>query len=617
MPDMPSRLYHERRDQMKWLQGSHQEAYMGGSAVEDILKEDLKRSSVESLSNSERLLASGQITDVSDPKLSRGTNAVAMAAGGSGALLRLVRVKESRWAWDEGPSDVLHLSVVDARDPEEEVIWASDPLPISKIQFATSLTAFDPTRWLVVQKESSTMVLQPQYHSIPVSDVSIDGEQTSSRISPNPVLTITVQETGGAHADFAFNPRSHAGPPQLIILDACGQYTVWDILGTWQLGSHTLRPSLLKRGSMRQMDPGLLKLAMPSRQGLLAVGKGEMNDFSQSQSEDTKLDFSLRSRVFLMWNSRQLDLIDLESGAFLPHVAGLIAPKERPDPILDVQISPVNRDHFFVLTSRYLFWVDMRSQSVGRNSLPTPKIIMSCLNLMPSSESARLAVCAASDTGREGSLVLVYAPRKTRMRAFWFDMAAMHGLPQWHTQEVGLAGLEDHDLDFRIQSLDIAPAHLAPSQRSAHRTHQGIHFFQCNVLGEDLSLRHCIFAARQKPQVQVTLPGTQIVSGHPKKRARDKKKRRKFLRLMGEAFVVPDELSEYSFGRQRQVLPVPGKAVPRQMTLKFDRLVHHIAPLLEISESALPSGPETVRPLQNVIVEGVVATAESMPLMTW
>ena len=143
---------------------------MGNPALQGFLEESMDRfQKVEGEASDRPMIAIGQMTNVRDPSRVSGALVLAVATGESGELLRLARIDESKWQWEQNRDVGLQLSVIDPDDLEEEAIWASDGLPISQIKFATSLSRYDSVRWLMVQKQTSTTVLQPEYHKVPVS----------------------------------------------------------------------------------------------------------------------------------------------------------------------------------------------------------------------------------------------------------------------------------------------------------------------------------------------------------------------------------------------------------------------------------------------------------------
>ncbi|ENH72538.1 hypothetical protein FOC1_g10013195 [Fusarium oxysporum f. sp. cubense race 1] len=246
-PEISSNLWQERRVQKRWLLQAHPQAFMGNSALSELLQENMDRySKVEGEVSDQPLLAIGQMTNVSNHSRITGSPMLAAATGESGELLRLARIDQSKWKWGNDKRTTLQPSVIDPDDPEEEAIWASDGLPISQVKFATSLTRYDAIRWLIVQKQTSTTILHPEYHKVPVaqssaSDLNIH-QSRLSRIDPNPILAVSHKMTGGnAQVDVAFNPNSKGLPPQIAIIDECGYWEKYEVV---DLVSHIALPQL-------------------------------------------------------------------------------------------------------------------------------------------------------------------------------------------------------------------------------------------------------------------------------------------------------------------------------------------------------------------------------------
>ncbi|CAM1510440.1 Fc.00g007750.m01.CDS01 [Cosmosporella sp. VM-42] len=554
VPEGSSHLWQERRTQRRWLLKSHPQAFMGNSALQGFLEENMNRfQKVEGEASDRPLLAIGEVTNVRDPSRVSGALALAVATGESGELLRLARIDESKWQWGQSRDVGLKLSVIDPDDQEEEVIWASDSLPISQIKFATSLSRYDSVRWLLVQKQTSTTILQPEYHKVPVSQrqqVNISVQQRLSRIDPNPLLTISHKHTGGnAHTDVDYNPGSRGLPPQIALIDECGYWSVWNILGSSRMGQSRLRLSTHKCGhileGLREEIPPVPSFPA-EKHGILFVGTAEIDSFWEDPSQGAEGGSANRSQHVTVWNRERFEVFDLKSNNTLPKLANFTTAKAKPDWILDIQLSPVNQNHIFVLTKRSLYWIDLFTPRTDEEEIPKPSILITCPNLI-AIESMRMTTCRATEDSPDVTMVVTYSPENQQLHTYWFGLSKEKGLPQWHRQVLSLP--HDRNVPTSFQSIELRPAKLLPlgtqaSGPGSEYQHSDVHFYQGSILGKDLSVRYCICASFQDRDLEITLPTTRIGQSRSDQAQRWKRKRKHFLRHMGTSFVLPDGVAD-------------------------------------------------------------------------
>jgi RNA polymerase I-specific transcription initiation factor RRN6 len=608
---------------------------MGNSAVSELLEENMNRySRVEGEISDRPLLSIGQMTNVSDHWRVAGSPMLAAATGESGELLRLARVDQSKWQWGTDKHTTLQPSVIDPDDPEEEAIWASDGLPISQVKFATSMSRYDAIRWLIVQKQTSTTVLNPEYHKIPVAqsstaDLNIQHPRLS-RIDPNPILTISHKMTGGnAQMDVAFNPNSKGQSPQIAIIDECGYWSIWNTLG----GRPKTRLSPYKFG---HISDGLLN-DIPSttehkaeKHGIQFVGAAEVDSFweDESQNADESGESAKRSSHLLIWNREKYEVIDLESHIALPQLSLLARPKSKPDAILDIRVSPANQNHIFVLTMRTLYWIDLFATRKEENSSSTkPTILISCPRLLDR-EALRMTTCLTSEGGQQAVMVFVFSPTHRQLQTYWFGHSKQSGLPYWHRDVLSLPS-DSNAIKGDIQSLEIHPAKLTQDGKPSsglgadyYRT--GVQFFQGSILSKDLGVQYCICVSVKDRRMQIALPTGRLVRSKTDQAQRWKKKRKQFLRHMGNAFVLPDGMADnindvvkrHSRSTQMDIMKNRTSAVFGPIHLKLDLMCRYLRQtLVAISGSIHDVPPTLLYAIQENIAEG---TAEGrLPLKTW
>ncbi|KAH7133312.1 RNA polymerase I-specific transcription initiation factor RRN6-like protein [Dactylonectria estremocensis] len=640
IPEWSSNLWQERRTQKRWLLQAHPEAFMGNSELQGLLEENMSRfQNFEGEASDKPLLAIGQMTNIQNPAQVSGALMLAAATGEAGELLRLTRIDESKWQWGKDTNVALNLSVIDPDDPDEEAIWMSDGLTISQIKFATSLARYNSVRWILVQKQTSTAILQPEYYKVPVAQkqpTDLNDQQRPSRIDPNPLMTLPHKRTGGnAHTDVAFNPGTNKQPPQLAIMDECGYWTVWNVLGINTHGKNTMRPSIDTCGHISEgfLNEIPTSPAFPAdKHGLLFVGTAELDDF-WDDSEET-MGFARRSRHILLWSREKFEVVDLVSKTALPKLPRLTTTKAKPDLILDIQVSPVNQNQIFVLSMQHLYWIDLFPPATEEEEeSPKPSVMIACPHLI-NGEGLRMTTCRASEKrNNNASMVFTYSPKLRQIHAYSFSHSTEHRLPEWHRQILILP------LDIgparplpEIQSLEFHPANLTLLEGQASGPgfdyHQkGVHFYQASILGKDLSVRYCICASVLAQNMNITLPAARMGRAKADENQRWKKKRRRFIRHMGEAFVFPDGMTEIHLDsivrpkiRSSAPLGLDHSAVsPRErpVQLKLDTLYQELqgdiigsitSPRREISSALLSAVHEAI---ENGLLIG------KLPLMTW
>ncbi|POR38068.1 Uncharacterized protein TPAR_01715 [Tolypocladium paradoxum] len=638
-------LWQERQHQQRWLLNSHPEAFMGNPSLQGFLKGDMGHfRRTEETVHRKQLLAIGPMSDLRDHSDIKSMSVLAVATGESGELLRLARIDESRWQWGESKDVVLNLSVIDSAHQEEETVWASDCLPISQIKFATYFSQHNSVRWLLVQKSTSTTILQPEYHPNPVLESGAMTESThqrSSYINPNPLLILHNNQTGGnAHSDMSFNPAVLGRPPQLAVMDECGYWSVWNILGTWQVDKRTLRLSQYKCGHILE---GILD-AIPTspdfpaeRHGFLRVGRSEVDETYRvpSRRAANLETITSPSQYVLMWSAERFEVADLESDTLLPKLELLLPETARPDRILDVQRSPVNEDHVFVLTTRQVIWVDLHCRE-RRSEVPSrPAIILSCSHFGIGHQDIRMSVARASDDDADTALVFTYSAKTEQLCVYWFALSPAGRLPQWSRHVTQMPGCGETPTRTNTQLLRVLPAALEKSPECPHigpgsvYLQRGSKFYQITILGDDLSVRYCICTTSSDPTLEVVLPTTRIGWSKNEQRRRWKKKRRYFLRHIGDTFVVPDGISDGDMEAllrhgdadededPKQVPKAHASSEPRPVFLKMNRISQFVREQLDLTvaqgELGLPAA--MFEAVQELISEGLVNGI--MPLTTW
>ncbi|UNI20360.1 hypothetical protein JDV02_006454 [Purpureocillium takamizusanense] len=638
-----SHSWEERRVQRRWLLNSHPEAFIGDSSVQELLKDDMERfkNAVEE-PNRKALLAVGLMADLTNQWNLRGASVLATATGHSGQELRLVRLDESQWQWGDHKDVLLNLSVIDPVHQEEEAIWTSDSVPITQVKFATHVSRHGYDRWLLVQKSTGTTLLQPEYNLLPVSQsetAEASGEQGPSFIKPNPLLTLEASRTGGnAHSDMFLNPSSLGCPPQLGVIDECGYWSIWNIMGATDAVKRTLHLVPFRCGHIIQgfMDTIPKYPSYPATShGMLGVGAPQAGTTYRTPAKGAGPlgAVTVPSRYVLLWNSSQLELFDLEATTVFRKLDLTSSSHRRPDRILDIQLSPFNEDHVFVLTTRQVIWVDLDCLNRQGEEICKPKMLLACSHPGLGHEEIRMSVApCAGET--QSALVFTHSPGTEQLCVYWFTISPTTGLPQWYRDISRLPGSDGLSPSSNTQLLRVHPARLDASPKhssdgpgSRYRD-SDTQFYQVMALSDNLGVRYSMYSSVCDPTVEVTLPTTRVGWSKSEQRRRWKMRRRHFLQHVTDTFVVSDAMDQDDLAallkqgdveeEEKPAVVGENRLVPqrRPIRLKMDRIAQAIQEQLDASAAQGSLGlPVALFDALRAFIEHGLEFG--MPLFTW
>ncbi|KAI9835595.1 MAG: hypothetical protein M1819_002046 [Sarea resinae] len=261
---------------------------------------------------------------------------VAVAGGKSGETVRLIHVRSQSLAWGFHKGVQLGVPVL---GEGEEGCWSGTGAAVQQIRFAE--TGGEPSAWLAVRSPTSTTILRITYHRVPVPSSSAERGfrhfHPPSRIHANQIVTIPVGSTGITHADVSFNPWYHR---QIAIVDQKGNWGVWEIEG--QKRKRSLYTAVAGTGGhiYDGLDQDTEKDHLGNADGWAAVlWVGNV-------------------KTVVVCNRRHMALFDLDA-----------EPRRLPCPdlsiaktsnwILGIERSPLKENHFFILTSSHLFWLEV------------------------------------------------------------------------------------------------------------------------------------------------------------------------------------------------------------------------------------------------------------------
>lgn len=637
VPNSPSKPRQKVEVQKRWLSNSHPEAFIGGApAFSSLLKDTIHHSEhSEYLQDEGNILAMGDMTDMTVPSRPTGIPLLAVATGESGQKLRLVRVDKSQWQWGEHQDASLLLSVIDTAQQEEETIWTGDGLPIVNVKFVTSFWQSRRVRWLLVQTRTSVTLLQPEYHPVPVPDRSRPSSyasQAPSHMAPNPLITLHHHETGGNEiSDVWFDPASVGALPRLGVIDQCGYWSVWSLLGTWQVSMNTLRLSLHKCGHISEgILSSLPRLsAHPAqRHGMLRIGRAGLDQEQKTRNSDAS------SHHVLIWNAQQIVLLDLERERLLPKLNIVRQSRLAPDWIIGVESSPANGNQIFVLTAQQVIWLDLSLTRREAEPVMRPTLLLACSHVGFGNEDSRMSTCRASEDDANNTLVFIHSPRVNQLTVYWFGPAPETQLPQYHRHITSLFSGEKKTATSKAQLIRVYPAKLETSEASgepgpgAQYMRNDVKFYQVTILNEDLSVRYCICASSADPALEVNLPTLRVNWSPSRERRRRKRKRRRFLKRLEDAFVIPDTMTDESMdtflGRKG---PNADNNEPldkallnrcRPLPLKMDRICGKIASsLLDMIDQGACGLPKDMIPMVKSTIEHGMLEDGLVPLTSW
>lgn len=279
---------------------------------------------------------------------------VATVVGQASDTVRLFSLEERRLAWEEfGVHQTVRLSVPHL-DSREGSAWRGNHGPVQGLRFACKEGR--PAFWLAVRQLDSTTILRPLKSRSPLGTASKANpkSQSFSNIDPNPVLTLPVSRTGAAsHADVTFNPWYHR---QVGILDQRGHWSIWDIEGH-RVGGATYKAKLASSGFV---DESLSGSERSNEDGWGSI----------CWAGDLYTLFVFTRKHMAIWSLQSNPAHRLQGPNL--GIEGTSAW------ILDVQQSPVNDNHLFLVTSSQVFWLE----AIGTDRAETSQVAPACKTLL-------------------------------------------------------------------------------------------------------------------------------------------------------------------------------------------------------------------------------------------
>jgi RNA polymerase I-specific transcription initiation factor RRN6 len=504
----------------------------------------------------------------------QGQTAVAHATGESGHILRLVRLVKEEWTWEESGYVRVGLN---ALDHDVSLEWHQDVLPISTIKFATDIRKWAPIRWLIVQKATSTTLLEPEVGRAATFDGASRSGRTvprSSKVSANSLLTIRASETGGrSQTGVSFKPVVDGKPPQLAIIDECGSWSVWNITGRRSERPKNLSPvqvlcGHILTGSLYPLPEKGASAPEPHVVLWLTLDRGATKARRQDQEPEDGQDKYPKARsskpvaedesqthVLLMCNRLGLYLYDAQANRSksFTHVVTSYAGQG----VLDVKPSPLHPSQAFVLTSTSLSWVSVaEGPDGGSNSV---SLLASCSHQRNIRDPGlRLDISPAAYINlQKACFACIRSEKDAQITIIWFFNPSP-GSPVQYRREIISLG---HMPSFTSMSLLPVSRYVAldeSGRNSGLVAKSEARFFQVLVLSEELGLGSTLCVWSDFPDIKIPPPDRFVRSDPTSEAWRERKTLR---RMLKKTFAVPDSLDENP-GQDKQDMSVVIAAKP-------------------------------------------------------
>lgn len=551
------------RSQKNWLLENHPEAVGGGGtdgpALENELKAIKAAAAGDAAAAASALLAVGEIIDRTDVHSGTvGQPAIAMAAGEGCHVLRIVPLDQEDAAWPTNGLSVQLARVL----PSAMGDWGEDGAPITLIKFAVDGRRYDPVRWLLVQRATGITLFEPEMKIMPFQRETSEYEQSRPYsqmpryVAVNPLFTIDARNTGGhAHMDTCFNPAVDGRFPQLAIIDEVGQWTVWDITGSRSAVRKVLQPIVTARGSIHISPVPSLQTKLASASAahklLYVLPKGERRvkrEDGHGDAEHQKWLLYSRSPVrcnhLLACNDTDVRLYDAGQGTQLTGIRVVNA--SRGDSIVDMQNCRLSPSQVCVLTTSSLYWIDTNLARDGQArisvicSLPHHGIagngglVMGVTLLASSTRPHSCAVFVVSAQDKPVDLFILTKPTSEEV-GHAVHQVVCADLPS-PMRSIFAAALPVGRHNRTEGEAAISAASVSDSE--------GQQVFQLLGLKSDLSLGSTLLLTSDQPLQTWDAPSS------TREAKRSDKLRKKFLRLVGNAFVVPE-----SYGHRLETTP--------------------------------------------------------------
>lgn len=285
-------------------------------------------------------------------------NIVAVASGKAGEVLRLIRPHVKKLGWPNHAG--IHIEVMDPSKPIDECYWAETGGSIQQIKFAlekdgTSNWLAGSSASLAVRQPNCTTIFRPirRREQVPaIVPKNFTFKYPASRLTSNPIFSLPASKTGGfQHADVAFNPFY---VKQFGIVDQAGFWSIWDMEG--QEGQRTFKVEQTKHG--RIYDHAEVVENQPQDQSENKYFAKNDDGWGRILWVGDVNTLVVCNRCYLAMFNIKAQPADLLLVDFYSHKFGWN---------LDVKQNVRQLDHFFLLTSTRIFWLECKRDQNGEN----------------------------------------------------------------------------------------------------------------------------------------------------------------------------------------------------------------------------------------------------------
>ncbi|KAK0674708.1 RNA polymerase I-specific transcription initiation factor RRN6-like protein, partial [Cercophora samala] len=553
------------RAQGNWLteylpEASITEDDLEGLFMEEIAsaKDNIEASPVSTTS----LFSVGEIADVrSGSKANATLSVMAVSSGVSGNVLRLISLARKEWLWEE--ADV--TARTKAPDAKFEGEWCQDATPISLIKFAINASgsknkqgkSVDAIRWLLVQKETSTTICEPELRDLPMPTAGLaTASGPTSQIFINPLATIPISQTGGSRqTDVCFIRQPDRRLPQLVVIDQCGYWSIWDITGRRDKRPKSLTPVLRMCGNM--LSGSIPKLpsssTSPDKPHKVIYLEVEVDESSSDALEHPR-------RPFLLLNTDQaLHLFDIES----QHSHPVAFPSFGTDLQRIMEVAPARLDpgQFFVLTNKSLLWIAAKK---GADGTVKTEFLTICPHQKDSTDpTLRIEVSAGTFVNNvPACFVCVWSSQDTEMNIFWFLLPESGTTARYHRELVSLksrsnfVGLGMLPVGRKLGKSDS----VTPSGKRMRDA--SLRFFQFLTLSHDMEVSSALCVWSDDRGVEI--PGPEVVGKGRKSNDAEKQ----LMEHLSGKLVVPDGFDELTaLGKRKVEEADSGETKPQKLKL--------------------------------------------------
>ncbi|KAH8899530.1 DUF1000-domain-containing protein [Thozetella sp. PMI_491] len=505
------------RSSQNWLLKTYPEAIVGDEEFTSLLSAEISSSRARyepSLTGA--LLAVGEILDARVSGESQGHLVVASASGEFGHILRLAVLEREEWTWSEHSSNADLIIRLKAVDPDGCTDWFEDAEPILSIKFITDIRGDEATRWMVVQKASSTVLLRPEIRRTSAYDEEsgIFSRQDPYWIYANPTCSISKEETGGdAHCDVAFNPSSPGDgpePPQLAIVGQAGNWSVWDLFAAGDAQPMLLNKVRRDYGNAAtglrtslppdtEKDSALHRIMWLPPPGTAEAPKPSLDPDLLRAKHPLPL---RRAQALVLCSSHALDIVDIGTGR-INHAVNLVAPTKTRR-ILQMQPCPLDSSQFFVLTNKTFSWVGNRPAPNGNPALSP--LLSRSHHIDTEQAPLQLSVSLPFLRGDGSLFVSIRAAGASQMMIHRVMPAKPGGLAQCHSQIVSLETAVN-PVTTALIPVEWRLKHKRTANELIPLLSQGeLTYCQLITLGSDFSVSSSLCAWSDQPNFEVSPP---------------------------------------------------------------------------------------------------------------